>query len=94
MLLLNIFFTVFDKYAIMVIEIVGGQKNMPRNIQLQDDVYTRLETFRGKRETFSEAVNRLLTLLSKVSELRDVLEGGIKYEEWKEEQLDKIAQGK
>lgn len=34
---------------------------MARNIQLQDDVYARLEAFREKRETFSEAVDRLLS---------------------------------
>ncbi len=50
-----------------------------KNIALEIEVYTRLEGFRGKRETFSEAVDRLLTMLEKVGELRDVLEGQIAF---------------
>ena len=65
---------------------------MPRNIQLSDEVYTRLESFRGKRETFSEAVDRLLSLLGKVGELRMILEGSVKYDEWKRSELEKQAQ--
>ncbi len=62
---------------------------MPRNIQLSLEVYQKLEGFRGKRETFSEAVDRLLTMLGKMGELRDILEGGIKYDEWKRQELEK-----
>jgi len=64
---------------------------MSKTIRLEDQVYTRLETFRGKRETFSEAVDRLLTMLEKVGELRDVLEGQAKFQEWKHEQIEKPA---
>lgn len=67
---------------------------MPKNIQLRDEVYTRLESFRGKRETFSEAVDRLLTLLEKVGELRDVLEGHIAFREGQRERLEKLAEGR
>jgi predicted CopG family antitoxin len=45
----------------------------PRNIQLQYPVYERLEIFRGKRESFSEAVARLLTMVEKVGALRNML---------------------
>lgn len=64
---------------------------MSKNIQLQDEVYTRLESFRGKRETFSEAVDRLLTMLSKVGELRDMLEGQIAFANHRKELLEKRA---
>jgi len=59
----------------------------PKNIQLSYEVYTKLETFRGKRETFSEAVGRLLTLLEKVGELRNVLEDQVKLQEGKHNEL-------
>lgn len=61
---------------------------MPRNIQLSDEVYAKLEEFRGKRETFSEAVERLLNLLSKVSELREILEGQLAFRKHKLERLE------
>lgn len=61
---------------------------MPKNIQLSDDVYNRLETFRGKRETFSEAVERLLTMLEKVGQLRDILEGQVAFEREKRKKLE------
>ena len=64
---------------------------MPKNIQLSDAVYQKLEGFRGKREPFSEAVDRLLTMLGKMGELRDIFEGGIKYDEWKRQELEKQA---
>lgn len=35
---------------------------MPKTVRLEGDVYTRLEIFRSKRETFSEAVARLLDI--------------------------------
>lgn len=65
---------------------------MPKNIQLSDSVYARLDGFRGKRETFSEAVGKLLTLMEKMGELTNILEGGVRYEDWKREQLEKQAQ--
>lgn len=61
---------------------------MPKNIQLRDEVYTRLENVRGKRETFSEVVDRLLTMLEKVGELRSILEGQVAFEKRKQERLE------
>lgn len=55
---------------------------MSKTIKLEDSVYTRLENFRGKRETFSQAVDLLLTIRDKVGMLRDVLEGSIKFREF------------
>jgi len=45
----------------------------PRTIQLQYPVYERLEIFRGKRETFSQAVDRLLTMVERVGALRNMV---------------------
>ena len=60
-------------------------------VKLDRPVYDRLDAFRGKRETFSQAVERLLTLLDRVGELRAVLEGQIEYAEFKRKQLEKQA---
>jgi len=45
----------------------------PRTIQLQYPVYERLEIFRGKRETFSQAVDRLLTMVERVGALQNMM---------------------
>ena len=45
----------------------------PRTIQLQYPVYERLEIFRGKRETFSQAVDRLLTMVERVGALQNMV---------------------
>lgn len=59
---------------------------MTKTIKLKDEVYTKLETFRGKRETFSESIDRLLTMLDKVGELRNILEGQLNFEKHKQAQ--------
>jgi predicted CopG family antitoxin len=64
---------------------------MSKTIKLEDSVYLRLEGFRGKRETFSQAVDRLLKMLSKVGELRDVLEGAVAFEKGRQERLEKLV---
>jgi len=46
---------------------------MSHTIKLEDQVYHRLERFRGKRETFSQAVERLLAAKEKGEELIDIL---------------------
>lgn len=60
-------------------------------ISLSEATYNRLDRFRGKRESFDQAVERLLTLLDRVGELRTVLEGQIEYAEFKRKQLEKQA---
>ena len=62
---------------------------MNHSIKLEDHVYKRLQQFQDKRETYSQAIYRLLTLLDKVGELRNILEGQIKFAEWQKAQLEK-----
>ena len=62
-----------------------------KTVKLAEPVYNRLDAFRGKRETFSQAVDRLLTLLDKVGELRGLLEGQTEFAHFQEEQLRKQA---
>ncbi|MBA7686612.1 hypothetical protein ES703_95062 [subsurface metagenome] len=42
---------------------------MSKTIKLEDQVYNRLEELRGKRETFSQCVARLLEISRKVASL-------------------------
>ena len=63
---------------------------MNHSIKLEDHVYKRLQQFQDKRETYSQAIYRLLTLLDKVGELRNILEGQISFAKWKTEQLTKL----
>ncbi len=64
---------------------------MRKMINLSEKTYNRLELFRGKRESFDQAVERLLTLLDRVGELRSVIEGQIEYAQFQKEQLEKAA---
>ena len=64
--------------------------NKKHSIKIDEPVYRKLDQFRGKRETFSQAIDRLLTLLTRVGELRAILEGGINYEEWQKERVKQL----
>ncbi|GAH83510.1 unnamed protein product [marine sediment metagenome] len=46
---------------------------MSKGIKLEDQVYYQLEEIRGKRETFSHVVERLLAVMVKANELIDAL---------------------
>ena len=48
---------------------------MSHTIKLEDQVYDKLERFRGKKETYSQAVGRLLLAGDKGKELIDILVG-------------------
>ena len=56
---------------------------MSKTIKLEDEVYDRLENFRDKRETYSQAVERLLELPTRIKELGSILEGQAKNPEFK-----------
>ncbi|MBA7570535.1 hypothetical protein ES708_12287 [subsurface metagenome] len=46
---------------------------MSRTIKLEDRTFDKLERFRGKNETKSQAVERLLGAMDKALELNDIL---------------------
>ena len=54
---------------------------MSKSIKLEDQVYDRLEAFRDKKETFSQAVERLLELPRRITELANIMEGKITHQE-------------
>ena len=59
---------------------------MSKSIKVSDEVYNGLLQFAEKRQTFSQTIERLLVLVEKMGELRDILAGGINFEAWKQEQ--------
>jgi predicted CopG family antitoxin len=65
---------------------------MSKTIKLEDQVYDKLDEFRGKHETYSQAVERLLALLSKVGELKSILEGQLNYAQFKATKLEELKE--
>lgn len=67
---------------------------MSKTIKVEDKVYDGLETFRDKRETFSEAVERLLSVAGELYLVADILEGQAKFKEFQGERLKELASDK
>jgi len=61
---------------------------MSKTVKLDDATYDKLERFRGKRETFSEAVERLLNIRDALGKLEDILEGQVRFREEQREKLE------
>lgn len=59
---------------------------MSKTIKLEGGVYQRLEEIRGKRETFSQAVERLISVMEGFKHLTDITEGTKEYHSWKDKQ--------
>lgn len=60
---------------------------MSHSIKLSDDTYNHLREFQGKRESYSQAIDRLLALMEKTGELKAIFEGQASFETWKAEQI-------
>lgn len=58
---------------------------MNKSIKVQEQVYHQLEDLRGKRETFSEVVERLLKARPRIIEAYDLIAGAASYRPWKRE---------
>lgn len=56
---------------------------MSKTIKLDDRVYSLLEELRDKRETFSQAVEKLLFIRARLDRLLGVIDGRISAEEHK-----------
>lgn len=63
---------------------------MSKSIKISEEVYERLEQFRDKRESFSQAVERLLDMVDRLGELREVLGGPVKFREWEREKSREV----
>lgn len=56
---------------------------MRKTIKIDEQVYNKLDDFRDRHETFSEAVERLLAAQDMVRQLASILEGQLKFQEYK-----------
>ncbi len=61
-------------------------------IKVEDQVYLELDLIREKGVTFSQVVERLLEARLKMFEALNMMEGVLRYEKWKQEQLLKAVQ--
>ncbi len=62
-----------------------------KTIKLEEKVYDQLDRFRIKGETFSQAVEKLLSGRETASGLILVLEGAFRFREWQRDQLEASA---
>ena len=70
---------------------------MSKVIKVDDEVYNDLDKLRVKGETFGEIIDMLLRGRITVLEMISVLEGSLKYHEYREQKLKelekKVAEG-
>lgn len=64
---------------------------MSKTVKVEDQVYTRLDEFRGKHETFSSAVSRLLDIRDGVIILTSRVDGMREYAEYRAKKLQEAA---
>lgn len=64
-----------------------GGKAMNHSIKVSEETYQELLKLQRPRETFSEIVERLLVVQSKLRELANIIEGQAAYAEWKLKQI-------
>lgn len=64
---------------------------MSKTIRLEDQVYEKLTGLMRPKETYSQVVERVLTLFDRMGELRDVLEGAVEYRKHQNDSLKELA---
>ena len=60
---------------------------MSKGIKVDDEVYDGLDQLRGKGESFGDIIAMLLGARLRVLELWSILEGQVKYAEFREQKL-------
>ncbi|GAG85261.1 unnamed protein product [marine sediment metagenome] len=63
---------------------------MSRAIKVEDQVYNELDRLRGKGKTFSQVIEDILGARLKIFELLNVVEGQLKYQDWKQRQIHEV----
>ena len=63
---------------------------MSKAVKVEDHVYKELDLIRDKGETFSQVIERMLQARLKMFEILNMIEGVLRYEKWKQEQLLKV----
>lgn len=66
---------------------------MSKTIRVEDEVYTELEAVRDKRETFSQAIARLIDVRRMVLGIEPILRGQQAFQEFKHAREAKKAAG-
>ena len=59
------------------------------SIKVTEDVHARLCEFQGKKETFSQAIGRLLSVWEGFHSLSQTIGGMHEYADWKKKQAQK-----
>lgn len=67
---------------------------MSRAIKVEDQVYQELDEIRVKGETFSQVIETLLLGRKAVFEFMNVLEGKLKFPEWRQQQMDAMTKAR
>ena len=65
---------------------------MSRAIKVEDHVYQELDTIRDKGETFSQIIERLLQARLEMFKMLSMVEGVLRYQEWKQKLLLEAVQ--
>ena len=65
---------------------------MSRAIKVEDQVYQELDLIREKGETFSQVVERLLEARLEMFKMLSMVEGVLRYQEWKQKLLLEAVQ--
>lgn len=63
---------------------------MSKLIRLDDHIYDQLKRLGEKGQTFSQVIEDLLTVRGSIFNMINVLEGQIKYQEWKAKRLQEL----
>ena len=67
--------------------------SIKHSIKIEDDIYRKLDYYRGKRETFSMTIGKLLLLREGMIALTSTLEGLKEYAEFRAEKLNNTIGG-
>ena len=64
---------------------------MSKQIKVDNEVYNQLDDLKLKHETFSQVIGELLGARLRIFELLNVLEGQLKYQEWKQQRIQEAV---
>ena len=63
---------------------------MSKAIKVEDQVYRELDRLKAKGQTFSQVIEDILEARLKIFELLNVVEGQLKYQDWKQKQIHEV----
>jgi len=63
---------------------------MSKAIKVEDQVYQELYMIRQRNQTFSQVIEDMLEARLKIFEILNVMEGQLKYQDWKQKQIHEV----